>query len=315
MRLVSYMSDAGWRAGVLVGERVVDAEELAARAKVRDVAAWSSVRSIVAQSDDELAGLAAASEVAAAEIGRPLASLRLGPPVPDPDKILCIGLNYLAHQEESKEGGVSAAQELPRIPMVFNKFPSALIGHGGEIEPPAATRQLDFEAELAVVIGREARNVPIERALDHVAGYAPFNDASARDMQLRSAQWAIGKGFDTSGPFGPALVTRDEVPDPQALEITGRLNGEVMQQSSTSLMIFSVAQLIEYISSAITLVPGDVIATGTPAGVGLGRKPPVWLKPGDVFEVEIDGLGTLSNTVVAPRSSFRSRLEDEEVAA
>jgi len=162
-------------------------------------------------------------------------------------------------------GQVSVAQKLPEFPMVFNKFSTSLIGTNQPIEPPAATKELDWEAELAVVIGRTARNVRLDDALDYVAGYAAFNDVSARDLQLRSPQWAIGKGFDTSGPFGPCLVTADEIADPQDLTMVGRLNGKVMQHSSTSLMIFSVAQLIEYISQAITLLPGDIIATGTPA--------------------------------------------------
>jgi len=316
LRLVSYLSEEQWRAGVLLEGSVLDAARVAAHASLPGgEPAWTTVRSVIAHSDEELGAL----DQAAREMGRGLgidsSQLRLGPPVPDAEKILCIGLNYLDHQQESAASNVAVAQELPRFPMVFNKFRTSLIGDGDPIEPPAATKELDFESELAVVIGKEARNVPIENALDHVAGYAPFNDVTARDLQLRSAQWAIGKGFDTSAPFGPCLVLRDEVPDPQALTIVGRLNGEVMQRGSTSQMIFSVAALIEYTSQAITLVPGDIIATGTPSGVGFARKPPVLLKPGDIFEVEIEGVGLLSNPVIAPRSDFVSRLETTEVAA
>jgi 2-keto-4-pentenoate hydratase/2-oxohepta-3-ene-1,7-dioic acid hydratase in catechol pathway len=316
LRLVSYLNGDQWRAGVLVDGRVLDAAGLASEASLPGGdPVWASVRSVIARSDEELRRLDEAARQADRSRRLDPAQLRLGPPVPDAEKILCIGLNYLDHQQESAASRVAVAEELPRFPMVFNKFRTSLIGDGDPIEPPAATKELDFESELAVVIGKEARNVPVEQALDHVAGYAPFNDVSARDLQLRSAQWAIGKGFDTSAPFGPCLVLRDEVPDPQALTIVGRLNGEVMQRGSTSHMIFSVAALIEYISQAITLVPGDIIATGTPAGVGFARKPPVLLKPGDVFEVEIEGVGLLSNPIIAPRSNFVSRLETAEVAA
>lgn len=311
MRLVSYREEGGWRAGVLVEERVVNARAAAERAGLEaDAMSWESVRSIIAKEQEELDGLADAAAAVAADLGIPLAEVHLGPPVPDPGKILCIGLNYLDHQQESAAGGVSAAQELPRFPLVFNKFSTSLIGDGEEIVPPAATSQLDFESELAVVIGKTARDVTLENAMDHVAGYSVMNDVSARDLQLRSPQWAIGKGFDKSAPFGPALVLVDEIPDPQNLAIEGRLNGEVMQSSNTSMMIFPVAQLIEYIAQALTLEPGDVIATGTPAGVGFARKPPVYLTAGDVFEVSVEGVGTISNPVAAPSSSFVSRLED-----
>jgi acylpyruvate hydrolase len=315
VKLVSYLDEERWRAAVLVDGQVVDAARAAAHASLPGGGAtWDTVRSVVTHSGEALASLDQAARDLRDRLGIDPSQLRLGPPVPDAEKILCIGLNYLDHQQESASS-VAVAKELPRFPMVFNKFRTSLIGHGDAIEPPAATHELDFESELAVVIGKVARNVPIEQALDHVAGYAPFNDVSARDLQLRSAQWAIGKGFDTSAPFGPCLVLRDEVPDPQALTITGRLNGEVMQRGSTPQMIFTVAALIEYISQAITLVPGDIIATGTPAGVGFARTPPVRLQPGDVFEVEIDGLGLLSNPVIAPRSDFVSRLESAEVPA
>jgi acylpyruvate hydrolase len=308
MRLVSYEEGRRWEAGIQVGDRVVPAAAAALRAGLGGGIDWTSVRSIIATGTKNLGHLEAASHELADSHGRAIADLHLGPPVPDAEKILCIGLNYLDHQQESASS-VAVAAKVPEYPMVFNKFRPALVGDGAAIEPPAATHELDYEAELAVVIGRTARNVPAELALDYVAGYAAFNDVSARDLQLRSAQWAIGKGFDTSGPMGPALVTSDEIADPQQLMLTGRLNGEVMQRSSTAQMIFPVALLIEYISQAITLVPGDIIATGTPSGVGFARTPPIYLRPGDVFEVEIDVIGTLTNPVVAPRSPFVSSLE------
>jgi acylpyruvate hydrolase len=309
MRLVSYEADGAWRAGVVVGDRVVDAAAAATQALGTAVAdRFTTVRGILEDGLQERQAVAEAAAGTAASEGIPRSSLRLGPPVPNPDKVLCIGLNYLDHQEESAPM-VAMATKLPEFPVVFNKFPSALIGDGESVVPPAATSRLDWEVELAVVIGVPARNVAIEDALSHAAGYMTFNDVSARDLQLRSPQWAIGKGFDTSGPCGPELVLADEVPDPQALELSARLNGVEMQRATTADMIFSVAALIEYIASAITLVAGDIIATGTPAGVGLARDPQVFMKPGDVIEVEVEGLGRLTNGIEAPDPPFLSRLE------
>jgi 2-keto-4-pentenoate hydratase/2-oxohepta-3-ene-1,7-dioic acid hydratase in catechol pathway len=186
---------------------------------------------------------------------------------------------------------------------VFAKFPNALIAAGDPIELPAVSEEVDYEGELAVVIGRRCKDVAEADALDAVAGYMPFNDVSARDIQLRTSQWISGKALDTSGPSGPALVLRDEVPDPQALRIVTTLNGEVLQESSTDQMIFPVRRLVAYISALMTLEPGDVIATGTPAGVGFKRTPPIYLRAGDTVQVAIDGLGTLENPVVAPRAA------------
>jgi 2-keto-4-pentenoate hydratase/2-oxohepta-3-ene-1,7-dioic acid hydratase in catechol pathway len=217
-------------------------------------------------------------------------------PVPDPRKIICLGLNYRDHAAES---GV----EVPSEPVLFSKYPTALIGHGAEIVLPAESNQVDYEAELVVVIGRGGRRIPRERAMEHVAGYAVGHDVSARDWQLHKPgkQWMAGKTFDTFAPIGPALVTADEVADPHNLGIRLRLNGQTMQDSNTREFVFRVDEVIAYLSKVFTLEPGDLIFTGTPPGVGMARKPPVWLKPGDVVEVEIDGLGTLRNTVVGPK--------------
>jgi 2-keto-4-pentenoate hydratase/2-oxohepta-3-ene-1,7-dioic acid hydratase in catechol pathway len=217
-------------------------------------------------------------------------------PVPDPRKIICLGLNYRDHAAES-------GMEIPPEPILFSKYNSSLIGHGGEIVLPAESNQVDYEAELVVVVGRGGRRIPKERAMDHVAGYTIGHDVSARDWQLHKPgkQWMAGKTFDTFAPVGPALVATDEVPDPHALGIRLRLNGQTMQDSNTSQLIFRIDEVIAYLSKIFTLEPGDLIFTGTPPGVGMARKPPVWLKPGDVVEVEIDGLGTLRNTVVGPR--------------
>jgi acylpyruvate hydrolase len=220
-----------------------------------------------------------------------LNAVRLLPPVPVPPKVLCVGLNYDDHLEES---GLNK----PAYPEIFGRFATSLIAHQEPIRRPRESTALDYEAELAVVIGKPGRRIPHDQALDHVAGYSLFNDASIRDFQLRTPQWTIGKNFDGTGSFGPWLVTPDAVPPgASGLRIQGRLNGKVMQDSRTDLLIFSVATLIELISAAMTLERGDVIITGTPGGVGVARKPPVFMKAGDVFEVEIEGLGVLSNPV------------------
>ncbi len=215
-------------------------------------------------------------------------------PIFDPQKIVCLGLNYRDHAIES-------GMEIPPEPVLFSKYPSTLIGHGAEIVLPKVSTQVDYEAELVIVIGKKGRHVSREQAYEYVAGYAVGHDVSARDWQLNKPgkQWMAGKTFDTFAPVGPILVSTDEVPDPHALGIRLRLNGETMQDSSTSQLIFRVDEVIAYLSQIFTLEPGDLIFTGTPPGVGMARKPPVWLKPGDVAEVEIDGLGVLKNPVVA----------------
>ena len=215
-------------------------------------------------------------------------------PIPDPRKIVCIGLNYRDHAAET-------GAEIPAEPILFSKYPTTLVGHEGNILLPAESSQVDYEAELVVVIGRGGRRIKREHALDHVAGYTIGHDVSARDWQLNKPgkQWMAGKTFDTFAPVGPALVTPDEVGDPHALGIRLRLNGQTVQDSTTSQLIFKVDELIVYLSKVFTLEPGDLIFTGTPPGVGMSRKPPIWLKPGDVVEVEIDNLGTLRNTIVA----------------
>jgi 2-keto-4-pentenoate hydratase/2-oxohepta-3-ene-1,7-dioic acid hydratase in catechol pathway len=207
-----------------------------------------------------------------------------------PGKILAIGRNYVDH---AIEGG----SEPPAAPLIFTKLLNSLNAHNAPIVLPAISSQVDYEAELAVIIGRRAKRVSEAESLNFVFGYSLINDVSARDLQFGDGQWVRGKGLDTFAPLGPFLTTRDEIPDVQALHIEGRLNGEVMQSSNTGKMIFKVAYLVSYISQAITLEPGDVIATGTPDGVGIFRNPPVLLKAGDVFEVTVEGLGTLRNPI------------------
>ena len=220
-----------------------------------------------------------------------LNAVRLLPPVPVPPKILAVGLNYDDHLQES-------GLKKPDYPEIFARFATSLIAHQEPIRRPRESTALDYEAELAVVIGKPGRRIPQEQALDHVAGYSLFNDASLRDFQLRTPQWTMGKNFDGTGSFGPWLVTPDAVPPgARGLRIQGRLNGRVMQDSRTDLLIFSVPALIEMISVAMSLERGDVIITGTPGGVGAARKPPVFMKAGDIFEVDIEGLGVLTNPV------------------
>lgn len=212
-------------------------------------------------------------------------------PVPRPGKLLCIGLNYRDHAKESN-------MPLPEKPIIFSKFSSAVIAPGEPVTLPAGSQKVDYEAELAVVIGRRAKNVKAERAYDHVLGYTAFNDVSARDFQFSDGQWQRGKSCDTFAPMGQSIVTTDTITDPHKLAIKLILNGEIMQDSNTDQLIFGVPQLIEFISETITLEPGDVIATGTPAGVGFARNPPVFLKPGDEMEVMIEGIGGLNNPVI-----------------
>lgn len=213
-------------------------------------------------------------------------------PAVNPGKILAIGRNYVDH---ASEGGAAP----PEAPLIFNKLSTSLSAHNAPIVLPAISTQVDYEAELAVVIGRRAKRVSESEALDFVFGYTLINDVSARDLQFGDGQWVRGKGLDGFAPLGPFITTRDEVADVQALKIEGRLNGQVMQSSNTGKMIFKVAYLVSYLSQGITLEPGDVIATGTPEGVGVFRDPPVLLKAGDVYEVTIEGLGTLRNSVVS----------------
>jgi 2-keto-4-pentenoate hydratase/2-oxohepta-3-ene-1,7-dioic acid hydratase in catechol pathway len=223
---------------------------------------------------------------------RPLAEVRLLAPVPRPGKILCVGLNYRDHAKET-------GQAIPAEPVLFSKFANSVVGPGADVVVPPEAEEVDYEAELAVVIGRRASAVPAGDALGHVAGYACANDVSARSLQFRSSQWLLGKAIDTFLPLGPWLVTADEVPDPQALGIRCLVNDELRQDSNTGQMVFGVAELIAYASRTITLEPGDLLVTGTPSGVGMAADPPRFLRPGDRVRVEIDGLGQLDNTVRA----------------
>jgi 2-keto-4-pentenoate hydratase/2-oxohepta-3-ene-1,7-dioic acid hydratase in catechol pathway len=243
------------------------------------------------QIHDQLAKNAARVETLPRGSVLPLADLVLGAPVPRPGKIVCVGLNYRDHAAESN-------MPVPQSPVTFSKYVTAVAAPGAPIRLPAVSTQVDYEAELAVVIGRRAKHVSVEQAWQCVLGYTNLNDVSARDLQFADKQWQRGKSCDTFAPMGPAIVTRDAVADPHRLRVQLRLNGQTMQDSSTEQLIFGIDTVIAFLSETVTLEPGDVIATGTPPGVGFARKPPVFLQPGDVVEVEVEGLGVLSNPVV-----------------
>jgi 2-keto-4-pentenoate hydratase/2-oxohepta-3-ene-1,7-dioic acid hydratase in catechol pathway len=213
-------------------------------------------------------------------------------PIPKPPKIICVGLNYRDHAEESKLA-------IPEVPTIFAKFATAITGPGHPVVLPKASTKPDYEVELAFVIGRGGRYIPEERWREHVFGYTIFNDVSARDFQTATTQWVMGKTFDTFAPFGPSIVTADEIPDPHTLDISMTLSGEVMQNSNTRNLIFGIPRLVAFLSSVFTLEPGDIVSTGTPAGVGFARKPPRYLKPGDQMIARIQGIGELVNPVVA----------------
>jgi 2-keto-4-pentenoate hydratase/2-oxohepta-3-ene-1,7-dioic acid hydratase in catechol pathway len=284
---------------VAVGDLVVDAELAARRAGIADDGdrRWTSTRRILEAGPSAIGDLGrAAAELAQAD-PRPagvaaLAELRLGPPVPDPDKIVCLGLNYRGHALEQKK-------EPPEQPLLFAKAPSALAGPYDDIVIRRGVEKVDAEAELAVVIGREGTMIPAAEALSYVAGYMAFNDVSARAIQHGDKQWFRGKSFDTFAPCGPWIVTANELGDPGSLAIRQRLGDVVMQESTTADMTFDVASIVSHISQAMTLMPGDVVATGTPAGVGVFREPPVFLKDGDVVTVEIERIGAIRNMVRA----------------
>lgn len=224
--------------------------------------------------------------------GLPVESVRLHAPIPNPGKFICIGLNYRDHAIES-------GMEIPEIPTVFTKYGNAVCGPGDPIVLPSVSSQVDYEAEFAFVVGRRAKHVKAADWEDYVFGYTCVHDVSARDYQLATSQWTIGKTFDTFGPMGPVLVSRDEVPDVNNLRVRFDLNGRILQDSSTSQLVFDVPALLEYLSTVMTLEPGDIVSTGTPPGVGMARKPPVYLQPGDTCTVFVEGIGELVNPCIS----------------
>jgi acylpyruvate hydrolase len=292
MRLATTRSNGDTRLLIASGDGYVDADEAARALGQPKAAGLADVRAAIERDGalDALRTIAARLPEAGLE---PLqrAALKLAPPVVTPSKMLCVGLNYALH---AHEGGVP----VPERPVLFAKLPNALIGDGEDVRKPDVTDELDYEGELAVVIGRRAAGVHRSEALDYVAGYTIMNDVSARDLQRGEPQWLRAKSLDTFAPLGPVLLTADEVPDPSRLRIRTLVNGELRQDEGCDDMVFGVPELLEFISHAITLEPGDVIATGTPSGVGLGFDPPRYLHPGDLVEITIEPIGTLRSTVV-----------------
>ncbi len=296
MQLISYRThnstDESWRAGVEHEGRVVDVTALwhdgVHETTTRQLltAGPAIVRQVFKQAHEALAAGPDAAGVFQS------ASVEIGPPVPDPDKIICIGINYADH---ASEAGIARTE----VPLFFAKFRNSLTGPTSPILLPRVSTQIDYEGELAVIVGTRCKDVSEQDALQYVAGYTIMNDVSARDLQMQTSQYMAGKALDTFAPMGPGIVLASDIPDPQALQLTTRVNGQVVQHASTATMIFSVAAIISFLSSLMTLEPGDIIATGTPSGVGFKRTPPLFLRDGDVAEVEIEGIGQIRNPVKA----------------
>jgi 2-keto-4-pentenoate hydratase/2-oxohepta-3-ene-1,7-dioic acid hydratase in catechol pathway len=285
VKLCTFLRDGEQRLGAARGEAIVDL-------RAADPALPASMLELLQGGDTALERARRALDSAGAEHAIARDGVTLLPPVPNPAKIACIGLNYRDHAAEVK-------MELPQHVTVFAKWPNTLIGDGAPIVIPSLSHRVDYEAELAFVIGTRAHAVAEDEADAYVAGYTCFNDVSVRDYQMRTSQWTLGKVFDTHGPCGPFLVTRDEVPDPQNLRIRCSIGAETLQDSSTAQMVFGVRRLVAELSAVMTLEPGDIVATGTPAGVGTSRTPKRWIQPGETIRVEIERLGVLENPAVA----------------
>ncbi|HEX4278304.1 MAG TPA: fumarylacetoacetate hydrolase family protein [Bryobacteraceae bacterium] len=280
MRFVTFEHKGIQKAGLVVDDRVVDLTN----------AGFRDMLSLLQGGAEASRKVAEFSAAASASIG--LAEIRLRAPIPNPPKILCMGLNYRDHAEEAR-------LEIPKYPVIFPKYGNTVIGSGDDIVLPKNSRKPDYEAELGFVIGKRCRHATAEDWREYVFGYMNCNDVSARDFQMAVSQWTMGKNFDTFAPMGPWLVSADEVEDPHNLNISLTLDGETMQGSNTRELIFKIPETIEFLSSVMTLEPGDVVLTGTPAGVGFSRKPPRWLTPGVEVVVRIDGLGELRNRCIA----------------
>lgn len=303
MKLVTFIHQEVTRLGVVIHDQVIDLEQSCRsfQSEKRDIPSLSEFPEdmlALLRSNDEtwqiLAAIVKWAESEPEKIGSysyPLDEVHFAPPLNNPSKIVCVGLNYHDHCREQNV-------EVPQRPLLFAKFPSTIIGFDDDITwQTKITEQVDYEAELGVVIGRKGRNIPMNESFNYIAGYTIINDVSARDIQFSDVQWVRGKSLDTFCPMGPYLVTADEVADPQNLKIQCWVNGELKQDSNTAEMIFKIPELITFISKTCTLIPGDIISTGTPNGVGFFRKPPVFLQPGDIVEIEIEKLGRLRNMV------------------
>ncbi|MEM2047073.1 MAG: fumarylacetoacetate hydrolase family protein [Candidatus Jordarchaeales archaeon] len=299
MKLVCFFRDGAQRVGVLVeGDVVVDLSFLLKDAvkELNMISILSAGESLLERIREFALSLSDKLQdgfLRDKRIAYSLADVKLMAPIPRPGKIICLGLNYSDHAEE-------AGLKPPDEPVLFSKPATAVVGHDDPVIYPRVSSQVDYEVELAVVIGKKGKDITEEDAYEYVAGYTVFNDVSARDIQFRGIQWFRGKSFDTFAPMGPCLTLKDEIPDPHNLKMQMRVNGEVRQKGSTKNMIFKIPYLLSFISAGMTLEPGDVIATGTPSGVGIYSKPQKLLKPGDVMEATIEKIGTLRNKVVSP---------------
>lgn len=279
MRLASVLRDGCATYGIVSGDRLLDLGALIG-------SQYPDLRALLAAGPQLLGQLRDRT----ADV--PLSSVTFLPVIPNPDKIFCVGLNYRSHVEET---GRTESEK----PAIFIRFAASQVGHAQPMICPKVSSQFDYEGELAIVIGKRGHYIPRERALDYIAGYSCYNDGSLRDWQRHTHQWTPGKNFPGTGAFGPWLVTADEIPDPTKMSLATRLNGQTVQSATLDLLIFSIPEIIEYVSSWSELIPGDVIVTGTPGGVGFKRNPPLFMKPGDTVEVEISGIGTLVNPIAA----------------
>ncbi len=285
MKLMMFEKGKGSALGLVDGSMVIDIGAV-------DAAAPKTIKSLIAAGASAVAAVKAAGAKAPASAKLALANVKPALPIAEPPKFICVGLNYLEH---AKEGGHAP----PTYPSFFPRFNSSLVAAGANVIRPKCSIQLDYECELTIVIGKRGRHISEAKALEHVFGYTIFNDVSVRDFQRKTSQWTAGKNFDGTGPLGPIIVTADELPPgASGLNIMTRVNGETMQSSNTSDMIFSTAKCIAILSEIMTLEPGDLIATGTPSGVAHARKPPTWMKTGDVVEIEVEKIGILRNPIV-----------------
>jgi acylpyruvate hydrolase len=284
MKIVGFSTNEGLRLGVVEGEQVVDLQAVDAGAPA-DLGEW------LRRGNGDLGPLKSLAARAPASARRPLKGLKYALPVARPGKIICLGQNYLEHVKEQ-------AQTVSKFPTIFMRCQTSLLAHGEPMLRPLVTETLDWEAEMVVIVGKRAKHLDVANATSCIAGYSCFNEGSVREFQRKTTQWDMGKNFDGTGAFGPWMVTADELPPGgKGLKIQARLNGQVMQSDNTDNMMFPVPETIAYITQGMTLEPGDIIVTGTPSGVGCWRTPPIWMKPGDTSEIEIERIGVLANPI------------------
>jgi 2-keto-4-pentenoate hydratase/2-oxohepta-3-ene-1,7-dioic acid hydratase in catechol pathway len=291
MKIVGFEANGGLHLGVVEGDAVIDLQ-------AADTAMSNDLGEVLRRGNGDLAPLRDLAKRAGTSARRPLEGLKFGLPVARPGKVICLGLNYLEHVKEG-----SQRDNIPKFPTIFMRGNSSLVPHGEPIIRPTVSETLDYEAELIFVIGKRAKHLTLDNAYGCIAGYSCGNEGSVREFQRKTSQWDMGKNFDRTGGFGPWMVTADEIPlGAKGLKIQSRLNGQVMQSDNTDNMMFPIAETIAYLTQGLTLEPGDIVFTGTPSGVGHARKPnPVWMKPGDTCEIEIEGVGVLVNPIAAEK--------------